>query len=219
MPWTCPLTISTMRIEKIEPSKHKQERVLVYLEGGDLLRLTGDALLRFGLQVGMDLSDEDVVELKEAERHYRIRSRGANIASSRMLSRKELTDRLARRGATEEEAADTADWLEELGALDDAAYAAAVVRHYSRMGYGTLRIRQELSRRGIDRALWDEALTQADESEAIIEALLQSRLRGRTPDAEEGRKLAAMLSRRGFIWQEIRPVLSRFLDGEDLPEE
>ena len=44
-----------MRIEKIEASKHKQERVLVYLEGGCLLRLTGDALLRFGLQAGMDL--------------------------------------------------------------------------------------------------------------------------------------------------------------------
>ena len=24
---------------------------------------------------------------------------------------------------------------------------------------------------------------------------------------------------RGFTWQEIRPVLSRFLDGEELPEE
>ena len=75
-----------MRIEKIDQSKHKQERVLVYLEGGDLLRLTGDALLRFGLQVGMDLSPDDGVELKNAQRQYRIRSRGANIASGRMVS-------------------------------------------------------------------------------------------------------------------------------------
>ena len=191
----------------------------MYLEGGDLLRLTGDTLLRFGLQVGMDLSAEDVVELKEAARRYGIRSRGAQLTSSRMLSRKELTDRLSRRGATGEEAADTADWLEGLGALNDEAYAAAVVRHYSHMGYGKLRVRQELQRRGIDRTLWDEALTEMDESEAVIESLLQSRLKGKTPDAEEGRKLSAMLARRGFTWQEIRPVLGRFLDGEDLPEE
>ena len=191
----------------------------MYLEGDDLLRLTGDALLRFGLQVGMDLSAQDVVELKEAERYYRVRSRGANIASSRMLTKKELTDRLARRGATEDEAADTADWLEELGALDDSAYAAAVARHYSRMGYGKLRVRQELARRGIDRDLWDGALAEMPDSAETMVALLQSRLRGRTPDAEEGRKLAAMLTRRGFTWQVLRPVLSRFLDGEDLPEE
>lgn len=191
----------------------------MYLEGGDLLRLTGDALLRFGLQVGMDLSAQDVVELKEAERQYRVRSRGANIVSSRMVSKKELTDKLERRGATEEEAAATADWLEGLGALDDAAYAAAVARHYARMGYGKLRVRQELSRRGIDRTLWDDALAEMPQSAEIIEGLLQSRLRGRKPDRDEGRKLAAMLQRRGFTWQEIRPVLSRFLDGEDLPEE
>ena len=191
----------------------------MFLEGGDLLRLTGDALLRFGLQVGMDLSDEDVVQLKEAAQQYAVRSCGANIVSSRMVSRKELTDKLERRGATEQEAADTADWLEGLGALDDAAYAAAVARHYARMGYGKLRVRQELQRRGIDRDLWDAALEELPDSAETIEALLQSRLRGRTPDRDEGRKLAAMLSRRGFTWQEIRPVLSRFLSGEDLPEE
>ena len=38
-----------MRVERIEKSKHKQERVLVFLEGGDLLRITGAELLRFGL--------------------------------------------------------------------------------------------------------------------------------------------------------------------------
>ena len=219
MPWMCPLTILTMRIEKIEQSKHKQERVLVFLEGGDLLRLTGDTLLRFGLQVGMDLPEEVVVELKEAQRRYQIRSRGASIASGRMLSKKELTDRLERRGATEEEAAETALWLEELGAVNDEAYAAAIVRHYCRMGYGALRIRQELQRRGIDRSLWEKALEQQPESAETIEALLRSRLKGNRPDREEGRKLSAMLQRRGFTWQEIRPVLSRFLDGEDLPEE
>ena len=191
----------------------------MYLEGGDLLRLTGDALLRFGLQVGMDLSTEVVVELKKAERRYQVRSRGAHMASSRMLSKKELTDRLSRRGATADEAAETADWLEDLGAVNDEAYAAAIVRHYSRMGYGKLRIRQELQRRGIDRALWDEAMEQAGDSAEIIETLLQSRLKGRTPDGDEGRKLSAMLQRRGFTWQEIRPVLGRLLDGETLPDE
>ena len=53
-----------MRIERIEKSKHKQERVLVFLEGGDLLRITGAELLRFGLYKGMDLSPALVVELQ-----------------------------------------------------------------------------------------------------------------------------------------------------------
>ena len=208
-----------MRIEKIQESKHKQERILVFLEGGELLKITKEALLRFGLQRGMDLPDAVVVELREVSRTYQVRSRGAQIASSRMLSKKEVTQRLTRRGATEEEAADTVNWLEDLGAVNDENYASTIVRHYGRAGYGKMRVRQELQRRGIDRSLWDEAMEEMPEAEEIIEDLLRRRLRGRQPDRDEGRKLSAMLQRRGFSWQEIRPVLGRFLSGEELPED
>ncbi len=191
----------------------------MYLEGGELLRITGEALLRFGLQTGMDLSEETVVELREVSRRYQLRSRGAQLASARMLSKKELTNRLQRRGATDAEAADTVDWLEELGAVNDEAYASAIVRHYGHNGYGVMRVRQELQRRGIDRALWDEALEELPPPEETIAHVLRSRLKGRVPDRDEGRKLAAMLQRRGFVWQEIRPVLEHFIGGEELPED
>ena len=54
-----------MRIERIEKSKHKQERVLVFLEGG-LLRITGVELLRFGLHKDMELPEELVEELRRS---------------------------------------------------------------------------------------------------------------------------------------------------------
>lgn len=41
-----------MRIERLENSKHKQERVLVYLEDGTLLRITGAELLPIWLISG-----------------------------------------------------------------------------------------------------------------------------------------------------------------------
>ena len=191
----------------------------MFLEGGELLKITKEALLRFGLQRGMDLPDAVVVELREVSRTYQLRSRGAQIASSRMLSKKEVTQRLTKRGDTDDEAADTVDWLEDLGAVNDENYAGVIVRHYGRAGYGKMRVRQELQRRGIDRGLWDDALEEMPEAEEAIEELLRRRLRGRTPDRDEGRKLSAMLQRRGFSWQEIRPVLGRFLSGEDLPED
>ena len=208
-----------MKIKRIEASKYVQERVLVYPEEGDPLRITRAELLQFGLHQGMDLPPELVVELEESGKRSSLRAKGAQLASGRMLSKKELREKLVRKGAEEEEAQGIALWLEELGAVNDESYAAAIVRHYGRMGYGKLRIRQELQRRGIDRNLWDEALEQLPCSGEIIESLLHSRLKGRTPDADEGRKLSAMLQRRGFTWQEIRPVLGRFLDGETLPDE
>ena len=205
-----------MKIERIEKSKHKQERVLVFLEGGDLLRLTGHELLQFGLYPGMDLSDETVIQLKNSAEYSELRAYAAQLASSRMLSRKELTDRLIKKGMVQEAAAQTAAWLADLGAVDDAAYAGVIVRHYAGMGYGAGRVRQELFRRGIPRELWDAAMEQLPPPEEAVEAFLRSKLKGRALDRKTGKKLSDALLRRGFNWNDIRPVLNRM--GEQIEE-
>ena len=204
-----------MRIEKIEKSKHKQERVLVYLEGGDLLRITGQELLRFGLQTGMDLDPQLVVQLQNEGYRSERKAAAARLAGSRMLSKKQLTAKLLRRGSEPEEARELADWLEDLGAVDDAAYAAAIVRHYAATGYGAGRIRRELDHRGVPRDLWEAALEQLPDPTETIEAFVQKR--ARSTDPKEIKRLSDALLRRGFSWQEIRPVLSRWAD--DLQEE
>ena len=205
-----------MRIERIERSKHRQERVLVYLEGGDLLRVTGAELLRFGLYKGMDLTPQLVVELQAAAQKSQLKQTAARMASGRMLSKKEVQRRLTKKGADEEEAAEMADWLESLGAVDDAGYAGAVARHYGAMGYGAGRVRQELMRRGVPRELWDEALAQLPPAEEAIRRFLDAKLRGRDMTADESRRLAAALQRRGFSWNDIRPVLNEW--GQEIDE-
>lgn len=206
-----------MRIERIEKSKHKQERVLVFLEGGDLLRITGAELLRFGLYKGMDVSGELVVELQEAARQSEIKAAAARMASGRMLSKKEVQRRLTKKGATDQQAADTADWLENVGAVDDKAYAGVIARHYGALGYGAGRVRQELQHRGVPKDLWDDALAQLPPPAEAIDTLLRSKLRGAAPDKDQCRKLAAYLQRRGFSWNDIRPALNRL--GQDIDEE
>ena len=197
-----------MRIDRIEKSKHKQERVLVFLEDETLLRITGAELLRFGLYKGMDVPPELVVELQAAARQSQLKQTAARMASGRMLSKKEVQHRLAKKGADEEEAAEMADWLESLGAVDDAGYAGAVARHYGAMGYGAGRVRQELMRRGVPRELWDEALAQLPPAGEAIRRFLDAKLRGRAMTPEESRRLAAALQRRGFSWNDIRPALN-----------
>ena len=202
-----------MRITRIENSKHVQERVLVYLEEGDPLRITQNELLQFGLYQGMDLSPELVVQLQNTGRRSESRAAAARMASGRMLSRKELTDKLNRKGIDLDTAEETADWLESLGAVDDAAYAGVIARHYAAGGYGPGRVRQELQKRGIPRELWDDALFQLPDSAEAIDLFLRKKLGGRTPDRAMLKKLSDALLRRGFSWNDIRPALNR-LGGE-----
>ena len=205
-----------MKITRIENSKHVQERVLVFLEEGDPLRITGHELLQFGLYPGMDLSPELVVQLQAAGQRSESRVKAARLASGRMMSRKELTDKLSRKGIDPDTAEETADWLESLGAVDDAAYAGVIARHYTASGYGPGRVRQELQKRGISRELWDDALSQLPDSADAIDRFLQKKLSGRTPDRATLKKLSDALLRRGFSWSDIRPALNRL--GEETDE-
>ena len=197
------------RIERIQPSLHKKDRVLVYLTGGDLLRITPEELLRFGLRPGQELTEDVLEELRRAAARSQTRQRAAELAAGRMLSRKELSDRLVKKGADPREAQETAQWLADLGAVDDAAYAGVIARHYAAMGYGPGRVRQELQRRGVPRDLWEDALAQLPDPEEAIDRFLASKLRGKTPDRATLQRLSAALQRRGFQWQDIRPALAR----------
>lgn len=205
-----------MKISKIEPSKHKQERVLVYTEEGGLLRITEHELLQFGLYVGMELTAELAEELVKAGKSSENRAYAAHFASNRMVSVREITEKLKKRGADEEEAAETAEWLADLGAVDDAAYADVIARHYAAMGYGKGRVEQELHRHGIPKPLWEQALLLLPDPAESIEKFLRSKLKGKPLDREMSRKLAAALQRRGFSWNDIRPVLNRL--GQEIEE-
>ena len=197
------------RIEHIQPSLHKKDRVLVYLTGGDLLRITPEELLRFGLRPGQELTEDVLEELRRAAARSQTRQRAAELAAGRMLSQKELSDRLVKKGADPREAQETAQWLADLGAVDDAAYAGVIARHYAAMGYGPGRVRQELQRRGVPRDLWEDALAQLPDPEEAIDKFLAAKLWGKTPDRATLQRLSAALQRRGFQWQDIRPALAR----------
>lgn len=201
-----------MRIERVEPSRHKKNRVLVFLEGGELLKITDNELLRYELHPGMELTETLAAELKQAAARSEMKARGAQLTGSRMLSKKQVVEHLTRRGGDRAAAEDTANWLEELGAVDESAYGGAIVRHYSAAGYGTGRIRQELKRRGVPRELWEGLLSQLPPAEESVERFVQSKCKGKQLDKEMLRKLSGTLQRRGFSWQEIGPVLRRLED-------
>ena len=200
-----------MRIEKIKPSQRKKGRILVILEDETILRVTEDVVLRFGLVQGMDMDEDAVLEVERAAGAAGTRAAAARMVGRRALSKEELQRKLIQKGASEEDASDAAGWLEDIGAIDDAGYAAMLVRHYGERGYGPGRVREELRRRGIPRELWEEALQELPEPAEAIAAFLR-RKAGDLSDRREVKRLTDALLRRGFHWGDIRDALSRYAD-------
>ena len=202
-----------MKIARMEPSKHKKGRILVFLQDDSLIKVTENEVLTFALRPGLDLSDETLQALKAAAESSDLRQTAAAMTGRRMLSGQEVRKRLIKKGAEENEVNDTVQWLQELGAVDDDAYAAVLGRHYGAKGYGPGRVRQELQKRGISRELWEEALSQLPPSEEAIRQYISAKWR--PGDERMGKKIADALLRRGFSWNEIRPILREWAQNED----
>ena len=119
------------------------------MEDGSCIRVTENEVVSFALYTGMEISDELYDRLTESAGRSAVRGKALDLISSRPMSRKELIEKLTARRprgkdgrerppfATAEQAGEVADWLEELGYLNDAEYARTVARHYSAKGYGS----------------------------------------------------------------------------------
>jgi len=123
--------------------------------------------------------------------------------SAQPRTRAELADTLARKLVPDEVAQRLLDRFEEVGLIDDAAFARAWVEtRQSGRGLARRALAQELRRKGVSDDVAQGALDQVDpedETEAA-RVLVRRRLRsmGRLDRPTRMRRLSAMLARKGY---------------------
>ena len=197
-----------MVIQELKPSRHVEGRWLAVLEDGSILRVGEGEVVSFALYAGKELSEEEADRLLDSARRGELKKRAIELLMRKPQSRKELGRKLLEWEASEEEAAAVCDRMEELGYLNEREYAGRIVRHYAAKGFGERKLRDELYRRGIPRALWDEALEQVEDNAPAIDAFLEKKLKG-GHDPKAVKKASDALARRGFSWSEISDALRR----------
>ncbi len=197
-------------VTKLTESKNVKDRWYADFDTGESVKLSLALIADFSVYTGRRFEEEEFEALRAAASKMNAKARALRMLGARAMSRRELVDKLLEKGETPEDAAEAADYLEAVGYLNDAQYAASLVRHYTGRGYGPGRVRQELFRRGVPRELWEEALEELPEDTDTLDALIRRRLRGREADEKELKRLTDMLLRRGFSWSDIKAALHRF---------
>jgi regulatory protein len=214
-----------MKITRI--ARHpNRERVRIHLDGADQprLELALDLLLRAGLAVGDPLDDARIAELEVEDEGFRARDAALRLLAQRARSVAELRQRLERRQIAAPVVEKTLAWLDELGYLDDRAFAESFVRDRLRLRpRGRTGLLQELRRKGVDGATAEAATEAVLASEDVDEtglALDTARAWARknarvVADATAGgdarqrarRRLYGHLARRGFAPGSIRSAI------------
>lgn len=208
-----------MRIKSVSEKPDRAARFRVELDSGRILRLYRQTVEDFGLYPGLELSDARLEELTEAAGKMSAKMRAVRIVSASGVSKRDLEERLIRKGEDPNQAKEAVQWMSDLNLVDDAQTAAQIVSRCAAKGYGLQRAKQALYEKRIPKEYWQDALADyPDQTERIIE-FLHSRLGSSWEDRDLKRAIDALL-RRGHSYSEIQRALRQLqLDLEDLREE
>lgn len=206
----------TGTITAIKAQINDAQRVNIFIDGTFALGLGLNTLAREGLWVGMELDQaawERLEAAAQAEQALRVALR---MLDRRPRSAAEVRQRLRRKGCPPASIEQALERLAELGLLDDAAFSQLWVEQRQRLRpRGIHALRDELRRKGVDRATIEQTLAQSDASDPEAEAARAEALARRllpryaaSPDkATFQRRLGGVLQRRGFSLAVISPIL------------
>ena len=178
------------------------------LSDGTVMRLYRQTVEDFGIYPGLELTDEQMTDLRKAAGAMSAKMRAVRIVSATNVSRKDLQQRLISKGEDPKQAQEAVQWMEDLDLIDDGKTAELIVQKCIHKGYGVARAKQALYEKRIPKDLWEDALRDyPDQTQRIVD-FLQAKL-GADYEEKDLRRAMDALIRRGHSYQQIRRGLEQ----------
>jgi regulatory protein len=149
-------------------------------------------------------TDELLRIIEDLQSHEKTRSIALQLLSRRAWSKKELTDRLIKRGSNTSIAPTITKQLEKDGWLDDLAYASACIREWIRIEPASRRwLTHKLSGKGITETTAVQAIDaaigeQSEQEAATLFATIRLAKASTLDEPTLRRRVMGALQRRGF---------------------
>ena len=208
-----------MRIDLLKTSPDRAGRYWITLDNGSKMGLYRQTVEDFALYSGKELSDEEWEALQEHAGQMSAKMRAVRIVSASSVSKKDLQERLIRKGEDPEQAKEAVRWMEDLHLVDDRNTAEQIVHSCISKGYGLQRAKQALYEKRIPKQYWEEALEDYPDQMEKILSFLRSRLDGDS-DQKDIKKAVDALLRRGHSYSKIREALNIIsLDSDEFMED
>lgn len=198
-----------MLITAIEPRRKGLSQL--YIDGEKAMKLDTEILLKEHIKAGMEIDDEELLELVKKSEAHRASEKALYLLEHRNHSKKELAEKIAR--VTSKEAAQAAaEHMEEIGLVNDEAFARSYAHDlFLLKKFGVQRVKQELYRKGVDKDIIDSVIEEFRydiPTEENIRNILEKRYRGYSQDEKICRRAIAALQRMGYRFDEIRSAMN-----------
>jgi len=211
-------------VTRIVTQKRRENRRNIFLDGKFAFGCNVNVVATFRLRKGMNLSDEQLRAIEQGEVRQECLDKAMEHLGRRLHSRAELHRKLMRREYGDSIVNAVLDELTILGYVNDARFAKTrALSAAEHRKHGKRRAILELLKRGVQADVARSALDQvydAHDTLAVAKQLAARqapRLRKLDPQVAR-RRLVGMLQRRGFDYEDIRPVVDEFLGKHTVDE-
>ena len=198
------------KITAIRVGRRQGKRVNVFLDGGFAFSLEAEVTIREGLQVGQELSANQIEALARSDCFHRCLNTAAHYLGYRPRSEFELRERLQRRGFDGDSIDAVLAKLKEQGLVDDMAFAQ--FWRDNRQSFSPRSqwlTKLELRQKGVAADIIDQVVDVADDESAYRAALSKARSLSPSDYQSFRRRLGEYLKRRGFGYGVINHTVER----------
>ena len=206
-------------ITKIEQQKNKA-RVNIFVDDAFFCGINKETALIFKLKVGEKVSEET---LKQAVFESETKSafeKASSFLETRMHSRKEIFDKLIKKGYSKESTNEAIKKLEEYHFVDDALFARQFLEQNGKLSKNM--IKNKLLQKGISFDIVSDCLEIREDGAEyeICERQIQKYLKAKTISSyNDLSKMYASMLRKGFNIEMVKKISKKLVSGENFDEE
>lgn len=200
---------------KLSVKPGKSDKMHLHIDGKYFITVDSGYLVELGIYNGMEVNCENIEEIRRNISVRRSYNKAVDLLSRRDHSKKELIDKLRQKGHGEY-AAQAAEKLSEYGYIDDRRFAFTFAEELIRLkSYGKKRVEQELYRKGIDRDIISEVISECEFPSEKLTELIERKYNRYLYDEKGVNKTVNALLRLGYSYSEIRDAIREITDREE----
>jgi len=202
-----------MIITKIETQK-RNDRVNIYIDGEFAFGIMAEVQYKYDLSEGMKIDQEYIDKVLIAEEQAKANDQALRFLSYRQRSKKEIIDKLKKKGFSEDIIENTLVYLKEYNLINDLEFAKSFANDKINLNkFGPERIKYELYRKGVSPEIIEEVLAEDEEYDRALK-LAKKKLPSYKNDNRDAkyRKLGGFLQRKGYSYECISKILRELLN-------
>lgn len=202
-----------MKITEVSVQKNNKDRANVYLDGEYVLSLDCVDAVVLGIKPGREIDEKELKNLLMESQLGKARAKAMDIISRKSVTGLSLRQELTKKGYDDIVVDVLLEELEELGVIDDYAYTLLFLEMCREKLWGRKKAEYELSQKGIDSNMLDDALCESSlpDCKDIADAIA-SRYRGENlEDVKTKQRVVRFFASRGFDFLEIEKGINIYL--------